>query len=66
MAGVLLLNDIIDVADRFGGDIPDSLDMFGDEQKMVRIDVPMLNEARASSWDNDKDWSCSRGHTDCS
>jgi hypothetical protein len=29
---VLSLNDIIDVADRFGRDIPDSLDMLWNEQ----------------------------------
>ena len=29
---VLLLNDILDLANRFSSDIPDSLDMLGNEQ----------------------------------
>ena len=36
---VLPLDDILDLADRFGGRIPDSLDMLGNEQEMMGIDM---------------------------
>src|SRR5436190_17653176 len=42
---VLSLDDILDLADRLGRDIPDSLDMLGNEQEMVGIDMPLLDEA---------------------
>src|SRR6266404_8806167 len=42
---VLSLDDIVDFADRFAGDIPDMLDMLRDEQQPVRVNVPLLDEA---------------------
>ena len=39
---VLSLDDILDLADRFGRDIPDSLDMLRNEQEVLGIDVPVL------------------------
>src|SRR5947209_6960795 len=43
--GVLSLDHGFDLADRFGRDIPDSLDMLRNKQEMVGIDVPLLDEA---------------------
>src|SRR5258707_13829087 len=42
---VLSLDDILNLADRFGRDVPDALDMLWNEQQVVRIDMPMLDEA---------------------
>ena len=36
---VLSFNDILDLVDHSGCDIPNSLDMLGNEQEMVGIDV---------------------------
>ncbi len=42
---MLSLDDILDRADRCGRDGTNSLDMLGNEQEVVRIDMPMLDEA---------------------
>src|SRR5258707_14148235 len=42
---VLSLDDILNLADRFGRDVPDALDMPWNEQQVVRIDMPLLDEA---------------------
>src|SRR5438132_5932920 len=42
---VLSLDDILNLADRFGRDVPDALDMLWNEQQVVRIDMPLLDEA---------------------
>src|SRR5438132_5340863 len=42
---VLSLDDILNLADRFWRDVPDALDMLWKEQQVVRIDMPLLDEA---------------------
>ena len=42
---VLSLDDILNLADRFGRDVPDALDILWNEQQVVRIDMPLLDEA---------------------
>ena len=42
---VLSFNDILDFVDHCGCDIPNSLDMLGNEQEMVGIDVSVFDEA---------------------
>src|SRR5262249_26521256 len=42
---VLSFNDIVNFVDHCGCDIPNSLDMLGNEQEMVGIDVTVLDEA---------------------
>src|SRR3954447_22390416 len=42
---VLSFNDILDLVDHSGCDIPNPLDMLGNEQEMVGIDVTVLDEA---------------------
>src|SRR5258708_1755355 len=41
---VLPIKYVVDLADRFGGNILHSLNVLRDEQKMVRIDVACLDE----------------------
>ena len=36
---VLTLDDIVNFADSFAGDVPDGLDMLRDEQQAVRVNV---------------------------
>ena len=43
--GVSSLHEIVDLADRFLGDITDALDTLRHEQEMVGIDVPILDKA---------------------
>jgi hypothetical protein len=43
--GVLSLDHILDLADRFGHNVADSLDMKWDEQEFLRINVPCVDEA---------------------
>ena len=43
--GVLTLDDILDLADRLGRDIPDSLDMLWNKHEVSGIDVPGFDEA---------------------
>ena len=45
-SGVLTLDDILELADRLGRDIPDSLEMLWNEHEVSGIDVPRFNEAR--------------------
>ena len=47
---VLSLDDIVDFADRFAGDIPDMLDVLRDEQQPVRVNVTLLDEAARLLW----------------
>ena len=47
---VLSLDDVLDFADRLGRDIADALDMLRNEQEMVRINMPLLDEAAGLSW----------------
>ena len=47
---VLSFNDILDFVDQCGCDIPNSLDMLGNEQEMVGIDVTVLDEATGLLW----------------
>src|SRR4051812_4308746 len=42
---MLSLHDILDFADRFTSNIPDSLDMLWHEQQVLRIDMALLDEA---------------------
>src|SRR5262249_52974182 len=41
---VVPLHDLLDFTDRCGRDISDALDMLWNEQQMVGIDMPMLDE----------------------
>ena len=43
--GVLSLNNILDFVNRCRCDIPNSMDMLGNEQEMVGIDVAVVDEA---------------------
>lgn len=43
--GVLSFNDILDFVDHCRCDIPNSLDMLGNEQEMVGINVAVVDEA---------------------
>ena len=43
---VLSLHEIVNFADRSPGDIPDTLDMLRNEQQSVRVNMPLLDEAR--------------------
>lgn len=43
--GVLSFNDILDFVNHCRCDIPNSLDMLGNEQEMVGIDVAVVDEA---------------------
>src|SRR5258708_25225533 len=42
---VLSLNNVLNLAERLGGGIPDPLDMLRDKQQVIWIDVTGLNEA---------------------
>ena len=42
---MLLLDDIVDFADRFAGDLADSLDVPWNEQEIVRVNVSLFDEA---------------------
>src|SRR6267142_2401608 len=42
---VLSLDDILDLADRFGRDIPYPLDVLRNKQEVMRIDMPRFDEA---------------------
>ena len=48
--GVLSFYDILDFVNRCRCDIPNSLDMFGNEQEMVGIDVAVVDEATGLLW----------------
>lgn len=43
--GVLTLDDILDLADRFGRDLPDLRDMLWNEHEVSGVDVPGFDEA---------------------
>src|SRR5438034_9179527 len=47
---VLSLNEIVNFANRFAGDISDTLDMFRNEQQTVRVNMPLLDEAARLLW----------------
>src|SRR5207249_10210297 len=47
---VLSLNEIVNFANRFAGDISDTLDMFRNEQQTVRVNMPSLDAAAPLPW----------------
>src|ERR1700756_291500 len=42
---MLPLNDILDLTDGFAGDLSDSLDVLWNEQQIVRVNMPLFDEA---------------------
>src|ERR1051326_4136773 len=42
---MLLFDEILDLADRFAGDLADSLDVLRNKQQAVRVNVPFFDEA---------------------